>query len=148
MRDLGSRNGSYLNEVLMEEEMLLQPGDRLRIGPIVFQVPGAKTDFAVATGTPEPPASDDDIASWLSSEGLKTSDGRTPGSGDTTIIPKMPADEPEPEAEVPVAAKHAHAMDAAPAPPQPQRQFRNVAEEAADIIRRHWQLVKAEEEEE
>lgn len=147
-RDLGSRNGSYLNEVLMEEEMLLQPGDRLRIGPIVFQVPGAKTDFAAATGTPEPPASDDDIASWLSSEGLKTSDGRTPGSGDTTIIPKMPADEPEPVAEAPVAAKHAHAMDAAPAQPQPQQKFRNVADEAADIIRRHWQLVKAEEEEE
>ncbi len=40
-RDLDSRNGTYLNETLMEEETLLKPGDILRIGPIVLQVPGA-----------------------------------------------------------------------------------------------------------
>src|SRR5580692_9341199 len=39
-RDLDSRNGTYLNETLMEEETLLKPGDILRIGPIVLQVPG------------------------------------------------------------------------------------------------------------
>ena len=59
-RDLDSRNGTYLNEILMEEETLLKPGDILRIGPIVLQVPGAPA-------IPERAASDDDIASWLSS---------------------------------------------------------------------------------
>ena len=35
-RDLDSRNGTYLNETLMEEETLLKPGDTLRIGPIIL----------------------------------------------------------------------------------------------------------------
>jgi len=60
-RDLDSGNGTYLNEALLEEETLLKPGDVLRIGPIVLQVPGGAT-------APSPhAASDDDIASWLSS---------------------------------------------------------------------------------
>lgn len=145
-RDLGSRNGTYLNEILMEDEMLLQPGDRLRVGPIIFQVPGAKMDLGLSSSSIDPPASDDDIASWLSSDGIKTPDGRTAGSGDTTIIPKMPPAEQD-SAELPVAGKQSAAKEPPPQREQ-QRQFRNVAEEAADIIRRHWELVKAEEEEE
>ena len=39
-RDLDSRNGTFLNESLMEDETLLKPGDILRIGPIMLQVPG------------------------------------------------------------------------------------------------------------
>jgi hypothetical protein len=127
-RDLDSRNGTYLNESLMEEETLLKPGDTLRIGPIVLQVPGSP----VAPGRA---ASDDDIASWLSSsENIASSDGIEAGPGDTTIIPRPAAlDTPPP----------------APAPPrETPRQFRSVAEEAADIIRRHWEMVKAQREQE
>ncbi|MGE3315881.1 MAG: FHA domain-containing protein, partial [Planctomycetaceae bacterium] len=144
-RDLGSRNGTYLNEVLMEDEMVLQPGDRLRVGPIIFQVPGAKTDLGLSSSSNDPPASDDDIAAWLSSDGIKTADGRTAGSGDTTVIPKMPA-APD-STELTTAPKQPAPKDPAQQREQ-QRQFRNIAEEAADIIRRHWELVKAEEEEE
>jgi pSer/pThr/pTyr-binding forkhead associated (FHA) protein len=126
-RDLDSRNGTYLNETLMEEETLLKPGDILRIGPIVLQVPGAPA-------TPMHNASDDEIATWLSTnENLAVGDSSETTSGDTTIIPR-PA-----------------ALDNFPPPtPQPApsreapRQFRNVAEEAADIIRRHWEMVKAQ----
>jgi hypothetical protein len=119
-RDLDSRNGTYLNETLMEEETLLKPGDILRIGPIVLQVPGALI-------APLRAASDDDIASWLS---IGQSDGTEASSRDTTIIPRPAAlDSPPP----------------APTPPrEPPRQFRSVAEEAADIIRRHWEMVKAQ----
>jgi predicted component of type VI protein secretion system len=153
-RDLGSRNGTYLNEVLMEDEVLLQPGDRLRIGPIVFQVPGAKMELPTSptsATSPEPPASDDDIAAWLSSESIRAPDGLVAGSGDTTVIPKLPpadhdsAEHPTVPKEIP--HKEPLHKDAAH-PREPQRQFRNIAEEAADIIRRHWELVKAEEEEE
>jgi hypothetical protein len=130
----------------MEDEMLLQPGDRLRIGPIVFQVPGAKMDIANVAGTPDPPASDDDIASWLSSDGIRTADGHVAGSGDTTIIPRMP---PEQESsELHAMPPKAPAAREVPAAQEQKRQFRNVAEEAADIIRRHWEMVKAEEVEE
>ena len=155
-RDLGSRNGSYLNEVLIEEEALLQPGDLLRIGPIVFQVPGAKTGLSTPAGHAEGEGgagalSDDDIAAWLSQEALTTTDGGSAGPGDTTIIPTIVG--PEPEDDEPDSlpqestTKDAVLKDAASKEP-PARQFRTIAEEAADIIRRHWALVKSEAEQE
>ena len=126
-RDLDSRNGTFLNETLMEDETLLKPGDILRVGPIMLQVPGA----------PEANirASDNEIAEWLSKEGISgSSDGGESAPGDTTIIPK-PA-----------------GLDNTPIPPasapreSSPRQFRSVADEAADIIRRHWEKVKAQRE--
>lgn len=36
--DLGSTNGTYVNDELITGERPLRPGDRLRIGPIHFQV--------------------------------------------------------------------------------------------------------------
>jgi predicted component of type VI protein secretion system len=123
-RDLDSRNGTYLNETLMEEETLLKPGDTLRIGPIVLQVPGAPAVTGHA-------ASDDDIASWLSTnEKLAAGEGTEAASGDTTIIPRPAALDTPPPAPV------------APASRETPRHFRNVADEAADIIRRHWEMVK------
>lgn len=124
-RDLDSRNGTYLNETLMEEETLLKPGDVLRIGPIILQVPGAPA-------APDA-ASDDDIASWLSTnENIAATDGAEAASGDTTIIPRPAAlDAPPP-------------VPAAPANREAPRHFRSVADEAADIIRRHWEMVKAQ----
>ena len=122
-RDLDSRNGTFLNESLMEDETLLKPGDILRIGPIMLQVPGPP-----ATNLR---ASDNEIAEWLSQEGISgSSDSGESAPGDTTIIPR-PA-----------------ALDT-PVPPAPHRessprQFRSVADEAADIIRRHWEKVKAQ----
>jgi len=126
-RDLDSRNGTYLNEALMDEETLLKPGDILRIGPIVLQVPGAPV-------MPLRAASDDDIASWLSSsENITSGDGAEASSGDTTIIPRPAAlDNIPPPTPAPAANR------------ETPRQFRNVAEEAADIIRRHWEMVKAQ----
>ncbi len=123
-RDLDSRNGTFLNESLMEDETLLKPGDILRIGPIVLQVPGPP-----ATNLR---ASDNEIAEWLSQEGISgSSDSGESAPGDTTIIPRPAAlDTP-----VPPPAPH---RESSP------RQFRSVADEAADIIRRHWEKVKAQ----
>jgi predicted component of type VI protein secretion system len=125
-RDLDSRNGTYLNETLMDEETLLKPGDTLRIGPIVLQVPGAPI-------SPNRAASDDDIATWLSkSENIAAIDGTEASSGDTTIIPRPAALDNPPPAAAPVASR------------ETPRQFRSVADEAADIIRRHWEMVKSQ----
>jgi len=124
-RDLDSRNGTYLNETLMEEETLLKAGDVLRIGPIVLQVPGGPV-------MPSNSASDDDIASWLSAEGIRSSEGAESAPGDTTIIPRPAALDTPPPTPSPSVSR------------EPPRQFRSVAEEAADIIRRHWEMVKAQ----
>jgi pSer/pThr/pTyr-binding forkhead associated (FHA) protein len=123
-RDLDSRNGTFLNESLMEDETLLKPGDILRIGPIMLQVPGPAAI--------NPRASDNEIAEWLSQEGISgSSDSGESAPGDTTIIPRPAAlDTP-----VPPPAPH---RESSP------RQFRSVADEAADIIRRHWEKVKAQ----
>jgi pSer/pThr/pTyr-binding forkhead associated (FHA) protein len=123
-RDLDSRNGTFLNESLMEDETLLKPGDILRIGPIMLQVPGPPAVNARA--------SDNEIAEWLSQEGISgSSDSGESAPGDTTIIPRPAAlDTP-----VPPPAPH---RESSP------RQFRSVADEAADIIRRHWEKVKAQ----
>ena len=68
---------------------------------------------------------------WLSQEGITgSSDSGEAAPGDTTIIPRPAAfDTP-----VPPPSQHRE---------QP-RQFRSVADEAADIIRRHWEKVKAQ----
>jgi pSer/pThr/pTyr-binding forkhead associated (FHA) protein len=125
-RDLDSRNGTYLNETLMEDETLLKPGDILRVGPIVLQVPGA----------PEVNlrASDNEIAEWLSQEGISSSEGGESAPGDTTIIPRPAALDGPPPTPLPTPRESS------------PRQFRSVADEAADIIRRHWETVKAQRE--
>lgn len=42
VRDMGSSNGTYVNDVQIDGEVLLHPGDLLRVGPMIFQVPRAK----------------------------------------------------------------------------------------------------------
>src|SRR4051812_25847856 len=39
VKDLNSSNATYVNDVLVDGEVTLKPGDVLRIGPIIFQVP-------------------------------------------------------------------------------------------------------------
>ena len=76
--DLGSRNGTFVNEQRIEEETLLQPGDVLRLGPLSLKIP-----------RPVVPTVDNSedrrIASWLS-------DDYTPAAseGDTAVIDTLP----------------------------------------------------------
>src|ERR1700732_2600330 len=59
VRDLASQNGTLVNNVKIEAETLMQPGDLIQIGPIVFELAGARP--ARAGG-----AIDDDIFGLLS----------------------------------------------------------------------------------
>lgn len=139
--DLGSQNGTYVNDVAIDAPTLLRAGDTLRIGATVFQVqagagaaPAAAATSTTSLKTKAPddtPISDADIASWLSDHDAPVT------SGDTAIISKV---KPHPPAETP-----------SPAPPKPgapvaapAKRFKSVKEEAADIIRRHWAKVKGE----
>jgi hypothetical protein len=91
-KDLGSRNGTFVNEVRLTEEVLLKPGDMLTVGPMTFLVaegkpapaPGKKPAEAKA---PEKSQStgedseDDLIAAWLSEGGDIEKSGT-----DTTVV--------------------------------------------------------------
>ena len=129
VRDLDSRNGTYVNEVLIEAETQLEPGDQLRVGPMTFQVSGRKPDRTQAApfvrpGPVSDSASDADIASWLS-------DGEESfHPGETTIVSNKP---PE--------TASAQSTPQTPARKSDKKEFETVAEEAADIIRRHWESV-------
>lgn len=95
VRDLGSRNGTHLNDVRIDKEVPLKAGDELRIGPLKFRVAPlgaeAKTPIPIPPLAPraeaqqrkQPPvkdaaeaaqraaaktagdASEDDISNWL-----------------------------------------------------------------------------------
>jgi pSer/pThr/pTyr-binding forkhead associated (FHA) protein len=43
-RDLGSRNGTYVNDTRITEEVTLAPGDELRVGPLKFRVAPAENN--------------------------------------------------------------------------------------------------------
>jgi hypothetical protein len=106
-RDLGSQNGTIVNNVRIEAETLMQPGDLLQVGPIVFELAGGRP---AKGGLVE-----DDIFGWLSEGDTAT---ELQNASDTTIVKAN---------QIPPAAP---APDAKP-------KFKSIAEEARDIIRRH-----------
>lgn len=130
--DLGSRNGSLINDVPVKVETELQPGDILRVGSMLFQLEGPKVKAVV----PKPKApsktaspsvsgsgmvdvkltSEDSIVNWL------CEDAPVGGTGDSTIVARSAVDE---------TVKML-----------PKKQFTTVKDEAADIIRRHLELVR------
>ncbi len=116
-RDLGSQNGTIVNNVRIEAETLLQPGDLLQVGPIQFELAG---------GRPAKSAGDDDIFGWLSESDTATD---FPNASDTTIV-KSPVQPTAP----------------AVPPPEPAKpKFKTIAEEARDIIRRHRESLEEKE---
>lgn len=145
IHDLASQNGTYVNDVQVTEPVLLQPGDVLRVGATLFQVPVQKPLAGPETGSKGGRISDADIASWLSD----VKDEKRPAkTSDTTIIKHAPA----PSTQMELAASAAPPPAPAPAAPAPvaaihdpiRRPLRTVKEQAAEIIRRHWVEVRGE----
>ncbi|WP_166830120.1 FHA domain-containing protein [Thalassoroseus pseudoceratinae] len=128
VRDLGSHNGTFANDVLVTEPTLLEVGDVLRVGTIPFLV--AK-ELSKETVTSKPAAEpsqrrtarperksksgEDEILGWLTDE---EGDGR-----DTTIISENGID---PNADSDSEAVPAHETE----------QEGSLVAQAADIIRR------------
>lgn len=134
VHDLESQNGTYVNDVAINEPFLMKPGDILRVGAALFQVPRARP----AAGK----VSDDKITDWLTDESDAESDSSV--RSDTTIIKgRQAAVEP---AVIPGAPTKATAPAAAirtvPTIRQPPK---SIKEQAADIIRKHWQIVRGEQ---
>ena len=154
--DIDSRNGTLINDVPIQGETELHPGDTLRVGPVAFQLVGKKVTGPASTvqastapaSSAKKKPSDDSIMDWLADEEGESQAGDTrempvytrrdrtadeegeSQAGDTTIVPGKPA-----------PARHA----AAPAPETPlplHRKFKTIGEEGEDIIQRHFELVQ------
>jgi hypothetical protein len=125
IRDLKSQNGTIVNDVKIESETLLQPGDRVQIGPIHFELAGARP-------TKPPTELDNDIFGWLSESDTAT---EFPNASDTTIV-KAAQLQPQAQAGHKPAAEQKPAVEPRHAPEQKPK-FKTIAEEARDIIRRH-----------
>lgn len=141
VRDLGSSNGTWVNEEAVTQDRELAVGDRLRVGPMILELvslaatPARPSGKRAATHKSPREMTEDEIVNWLVEE---TSASPT---GDTTIIASPPSSPATPPAEP--------ADTGQKVPPESGsdvgRVFKSVAEEAADIIRRHWEQVKQEE---
>jgi pSer/pThr/pTyr-binding forkhead associated (FHA) protein len=119
--DLGSANGTLVNDVRIAGPTILKGGDLLRVGPALFLVDGPK---------PAQPKLDDDVVDWLNDGDSKTD----LLSDEDTAIHKLPVRSPERQVITP------------PVQHKPKRVFKTVAEEAQYIIAlyREQQLLKAE----
>jgi predicted component of type VI protein secretion system len=128
--DLGSTNGTFLNEVRVDKEVEIQHADRLRIGPLMLAV-SVETGTPVDQPTPLPPSRakvevvDDEAVAAVLLSALDEDAPSAPGatlqsdkipSGTTEIQPLPPEGTVEmkvPEAGKPEAEKAAPAKAAA-----------------------------------
>lgn len=134
LKDLGSRNGTFLNDERITDEVKVKPGDLLRIGPMTFLIAPGKPVPAKAASAKKGAsgsADDDMIAAWLSEGGdLEKSEHDT-----TEVIPPKAA-----KAQAPPVASDGQDNKAKEAPPG-DSSLKSVREQSQDIIRR-WHKLK------
>ena len=145
VKDLGSSNGTQINDVTIESETELKPGQFLKVGPMLMQLegePGTARDPVSGEPVEGDSFSNDEIATAL------TEDTAESASTDTTILKRVDADT---DPATPVALAPTASVSVKPVASVPlasKLKFDSVAEEGADIIRRHlaWkaQLTPAE----
>ena len=133
VRDLESRNGTFVNGRPIEGELILKPGGTLAVGPMVLKLLGdddssSSIDVKITVKSPKQIAenlSDDEIANWLSDQELSTLK-----ESDTATYDVPP----------PVPRREMATQDLSAKPRR--REFASVAEEARDIIRRHFESLE------
>jgi pSer/pThr/pTyr-binding forkhead associated (FHA) protein len=100
VRDMGSRNGTYVNDEKIEGVKTLSNGDTLRIGPLEFryeaegelkqtkapkvQSVGEAVARTAAKAAKEPHTMEDDISDWLIAGEVPT--GKAPAMGETLMM--------------------------------------------------------------
>lgn len=127
--DLASQNGTHVNDVAITEPTLLQAGDTLRIGALLLVVPHQPKPKATAPN-PQTKISEADIADWLMESGSAYS-----GSDTTEIdLSSAPVNPPTP---LPPTTQ--------PLPKAQVAKVLSVKDEAAEIIRKHWESIKAKQ---
>ena len=145
VRDLGSQNGTYVNDVAITEPLLLRAGDILRIGAAVFQVPEADSEAPKPKSKkPDKKISDADIADWLTDEDSATGPR---GSGSTVIHGRVPVATETPTTEPTPPAEAAPTPTLVTRPPVVKKPaFRTVKEEADEIIQKYLASLQPDQE--
>lgn len=154
--DLNSRNGTFVDGRPVDGMRWLRPGGSLTVGPLTFTLIGNEES---ASSPPSAVAlkgkkaatdklSDDEIVDWLSDSELPAATGNA--ATETSIIKHSPTaatvDSTTPASPDILPAQP---VDVFLSPPQipasKRREFKSVAEEAQDIIRRHFEMLALEE---
>lgn len=153
--DLQSQNGTFVNDVAITEPTILRPGDMLRVGATAFELTTREPErvrINSSLSEKQKGISDAEIADWLTDNepGLATAD-----SGETTEIAvfetekaSRPTARPqsaiaEPESPVPdMTVPETEAADPESATARAQKKSKSIADEAAEIIRRHWEAIE------
>jgi hypothetical protein len=151
VEDLGSQNGTYVNDVPITAETLMVAGDTMRVGAMVFEIqphqkresgsgtrhktpmPSKPPNFTPIPNEKSPALSDYEIITWLSDHEIAAS-----SSGGDKLASMIEALTPPPgpmHASVLAAAKAAVPPPSSKTSPVGQA---SVKEQAAEIIRRHW----------
>jgi pSer/pThr/pTyr-binding forkhead associated (FHA) protein len=91
-RDLGSRNGTFVNDRQIDTEVELHNGDRLKIGPLEFVV-RLEIKVKKPADRPRGPLADDDIADLLLESTGPTSNAGPPSDKISAMLLDIP-DEP------------------------------------------------------
>jgi len=154
VRDLGSRNGTFVNDEQVAGERELHAGDCLRVGPLQFEVaieaPVAKKrpkvtsvkDAAARTAQGAPTTQgEEDVTQWLTEEvppemvetrEIEASDTEEINLKQTMMLPPADVETKSPEADEP------H-----PTPPKPAKLPKSTSGDsgkaAADVLRKFFQ---------
>jgi hypothetical protein len=129
IEDLDSRNGTFVDGFPIKGTVPLAPDSVLTVGPMMFTLlDSAAKPAGKKTSKKEKDTSlsDDDIATWLAENDKAENDKTVASASDTTIIPGR-VDRPASPMRAPI-------------PPKKKRDFKSVAEEAQDIIRRFHEM--------
>ena len=134
--DLGSQNGTFVNDVPIKAPTLLREGDVLRIGSTLLSVPVLQKS-KVSAGGSQPKVSDNEIADWLMDPGSNYT-----GTDTAIISGKSKSDAGSDTAKNSVPSS---APAAVPLPPKQSLPTKvlSIKDEAAAVIRKHWETVKA-----
>ncbi len=147
VRDLNSRNGTFVNGMVINGVTPLAPGDTLHIGPMIFELSGSKKPVGVGGRKASignlrtdrhHSASDNDIAHWLNDEDqLPIVDGDTTLAG-RDVIDSLAERDTDPANELdakttmrPMTATLTQGAQVAQGDPQVERMM--------GIIKHYWQ---------
>jgi len=111
--DLGSSNGTFVNDLSIKSPTILQSGDRLRVGPAVFLADG-----------PKPKIDESAIEDWLTDGDSKAG---MANDEDTAIFKSPAVTAPEAHAASPGAPAHAPVVKI-------KKAFYSTAEEAQYVL--------------
>ncbi len=153
VRDFGSRNGTFVNEEAVRGERELKNGDRLRVGPLEFEVEitiavGGKKkpkvasvrEAAARTAAPSSSGGEDvDVSAWFDDEEAgapedQKAETRIGKPGDTTTIMSRGENEARAEQQPGKKKKIFKLTEPSAAVPTPQTSSSDDA--AADVLRK------------